>query len=211
MWVGLTVPQNKEARFYQLLFWPAYLAFSYYASLLVSRYGWKIIVPLVLVLVVYAYSSFVFVSAEATVHPTEEVVDYAVSHGNGNIGMLSETGYAYSSVFIFREAQLDPERTRFFFRPCAFENMTSGEIRDFAEENSIEWFLVVRRGDPVVIYEGNLKNLPDNIVLEKTFGEVELYRVKGFTPSSKVPCNRVCLTGEELCPSHSSPFDVLNS
>lgn len=207
-WIGLSVPQNKEPRFYQWLFLPAYFAFSFYAIRLVERYRLKAILPIAALIALYLFYSFSFVSSDMNYNHISDAEKFMRQNLAGNIAVLSEEGKTYSSEFIFLTAASDPLKERFVFRPCAFLNRSSDEMMQAISDNNVQYAAFLKSGDKSYI-GADINKINDNLIYEKTFGNIDVYSVKNFALREGQTCNYICLTGQKICVNNTSPFDLL--
>ncbi|MFZ3077698.1 MAG: glycosyltransferase family 39 protein [Candidatus Aenigmatarchaeota archaeon] len=208
-WIGLSIPQNKEPRFYQWLFLPAYFAFSFYAVKLIEKYRLKVILPIAALIAFYLFYSYSFVSADMNYNYIPDAEKFMQQNLTGNIAVLSEEGKTYSSEFIFLTAASDPLKEKFVFRPCAFFNMSSEEMMRTAADNSIQYVAFLKSGDESYIGSdiGKIKGI---LNYEKTFGDVDVYSVSNFSPKTGQICNYVCQLQQNICTNNRSPFDLLS-
>jgi len=206
-WVGLSIPQNKEPRFYQWLFLPAYFAFSFYAIKLIEKYRLKIALPIAALMALYLLYSFSFVSGEIGYNHISEAQKFMQQNLAGNIAVLSEEGKTYSSEFIFLTAASDPLKEKFVYRPCAFLNKSAEETKVIISDNNIQHVAFLKSGDKSYI-SADIGGINSILTYEKTFGNIEVYSVKNFSFRQKQVCNYVCLTGQKICTNSTSPFDL---
>lgn len=209
-WIGLGIPQNKEPRFYQWLFLPAYFAFSFYAIKLIEKYRLKAVLPIAMLIALYAFYSYSFVSAEVGYNHVPEAEKFMQQNLTGNIAVLSEEGKTYSSEFIFLTAASDARKEKFVYRPCAFLNKSAEEVERIINDNNIQYVAFLKSGDSSYIGGDVLDKTKNNLIYEKTFGGIDIYSVKNFSFQKKEICNYVCLTGQKICVNNASPFDLLN-
>ena len=125
---------------------------------------------------------------------------------NGNVAMISETSYKFSSAFTFYLARVDENKTIFFYRPCLFYNKTRGEILDLFEKNNVFYVIAIPK---IEGYE-NVKKINEILELVES-GPIELYKVKNFVQKQRKYCNYICLTEQEICTEYFSPYDVYES
>ncbi len=205
-WIGLSIPQNKEARFFQFIFLPAYIAFSYYV--LKFKNNVKIIAPAVILIVVYIAGSVMFVLSDIKHNSTADVVNFIGKNLKGNVAVISERGDIYSSEFIFLIASKDANKEKFVYRPCAFSGMKKDEILKYMKDNNIEYVIAVNKGTGDKTFFGyeNLEKIKNNLVFARNFGDIDVYKFKGFDYSKKKICNKICLTGQIICTNSTSPF-----
>jgi len=208
-WIGLSIPQNKEPRFYQWLFLPAYFAFLYYAVKLVEKYKLKAALPIAALIAVYLFYSFSFISNEVGYNHIPDAEKFMQQNLTGNIAVLSEEGKTYSSEFIFLTAASDARKEKFVFRPCAFLNKTADEIIQTINDNNIQYIAFLNDGDESYLGGGALDKIRNVLNYEKTFGNIDVYSVKNFSFRQKQICNYVCLTGQKICVNNASPLDLI--
>ncbi len=206
-WVGLGIPQNKEPRFYQWLFLPAYFAFSYYAVKLSGKYKLKAALPIAALAAVYLFYSYSFVSADIGYNHIPDAEKFMQQNLTGNIAVLSEEGKTYSSEFIFLTAAADAKKEKFVYRPCAFLNKTADGIMRIIRDNNIQYIAFLKSGDSSYFSGGNLEEISGILDYEKTFGNIDVYSVKNFSFQQRRICNYVCLTGQEICTSRASVLE----
>ncbi len=206
-WVGLSIPQNKEPRFYQWLFLPAYFAFSFYAVKLIGKYKLKIILPTAALIAVYLFYSYSFISAEVGYNHIPEAEKFMQQNLTGNIAVLSEEGKTYSSEFIFLTAAADEKKERFVYRPCAFLNRTSEEMMQTIRDNNIQYAVFLNKGGESYLGGDTLNKIKSGLNYEKSFGNVDVYSVKNFSPKDGQICNYICLTQQKICVDSTGIFD----
>ncbi len=203
-WIGLSIPQNKEPRFYQWLFLPAYFAFSFYAVNLIGRYKLKALLPIAALIVVYLFYSYAFISAEVGYNHIPEAEKFMQQNLTGNIAVLSEEGKTYSSEFIFLTAASDARKEKFVYRPCAFLNKSAEEIEQIIKDNNIQYAVFLNKGDGSYLGGDMLDKIRNGLNYEKTFGNIDVYSVKNFSFQKKEICNYICLTQQKICTNNTS-------
>lgn len=205
-WVGLSIPQNKEPRFYQWLFLPAYFAFSFYAAKLVGKYRLKAVLPIAALIALYLFYSYSFVSADMNYNYIPDAEKFMQQNLTGNIAVLSEDGKTYSSEFIFLTAASDSRKEKFVFRPCAFLNKSSEEAMQIINDNNIQYIAFLNKGDISYLGGDTLNKIRNELNYEKTFGNIDIYSVKNFSPKTGQICNYICLTQQKICTNNTSMF-----
>lgn len=144
-------------------------------------------------------------SLSTEVRPSQDIpkiVSEIYSGEKGNVAMFSERHDLYSSAFMFEFALLDRNKTLFFYRPCAFFNMSEDELLATLSSSGVRYIIAVP-GEPG--YE-NVERISSDLRLIRD-SPIEVYE---FLPYSEQEgyCNFVCLTKEKICTGYESPFDV---
>ncbi len=210
-WIGLSIPQNKEPRFFQYIFLPAYVAFSYYLFRFKNRM--ELFTPAILLIMLYLTGSVAFVSSDIKRNAVSDVVNFINTNISGNVAVISERGDIYSSEFIFLFAAADKNKTKFVYRPCAFDGMNKDEILNYMRKNNIEYVVAVNKGfdenDKSFYGYKNLEKIKNNLEFVKNFEDIDVYRVTNFTFVRGETCNKICLTNQIICTNNTSPFDML--
>ncbi len=205
-WIGLSIPQNKEPRFYQWLFLPAYFAFSFYAVKLVEKYRLKAALLIIALIAVCLFYSYSFISADMNYNHISDAEKFMQQNLTGNIAVLSEEGKTYSSEFIFLTAAADTGKEKFVYRPCAFLNKSSEEMMRIISDNNIQYAVFLNKGDESYLGGDALDKIRNELNYERTFGDIDIYSAKNFSFRQKEICNYVCLTGQKVCASGTSVF-----
>jgi|GEM_PF-3008306 len=207
-WIGLSVPQNKEPRFYQWLFLPAYFAFSFYAIKLIEKYKLKVVLPSAALIALYLLYSVSFISADMNYNHISDAEKFMQQNLTGNIAVLSEEGKTYSSEFIFLTAASDAGKEKFVFRPCAFLNKTPEEMTQIIKDNNIQYIVFLKGGDISYFATADINDIKSNLNYERTFGNINVYSVKNFSFRQGQICNYVCQLQQKICTNGRSPFDL---
>jgi hypothetical protein len=190
VYISLSLFQNKEMR-YSITYLPAFtLSLSYFIGKTIRGKKYYVGVLAILIISIFLIS---FYSLPRYHYPTEEIAEMVYNNSKGNVAFVSE-GNVYSSAFMFYLSKLDKNRTIMVYRPCVFDNITTGHMDEFLKENNIYYLILVENGYGI---ENFVKI--KNVTLEKQFDGTNLYRYDGFDGKGTKKCNYVCLTQEEIC------------
>lgn len=196
--VLLTLIPNKEIRFFQIFFLPAYLAAGFYLEKILSSkktHFWL----LPLFFIAYFAASLLFFMPTVQYYPAKEIAQEVFSKlpENANIGVFADADPLFSSAIMWYIRVLDNKKIA-IYRSCAFGNSSENALENIRKNNI-----------GTIIYQTwdtrpDLKGLKPYLNLEKTITEnnytTEIYNVKNFTAHNQENiCNYACLTGEKIC------------
>lgn len=197
-YVSLTLIPNKEPRFFQIFFLPAYLVAGLYLTRIKTA-GKQLFLPAFL-LSYSIISLFIFVPT-IQYYPSKEISQqtFSLLPKNANIALFSEADPLFSSVIIWNIRVLDEDKNIQIFRACIFDNKTKEEILQTLKENNIHT-IVYQTWNP----NPKINEIKNNIQLTSTITlnnfTTEIYTVKNFTAVKREKiCNYICLTREKVC------------
>jgi 4-amino-4-deoxy-L-arabinose transferase-like glycosyltransferase len=191
----LSLIPNKEPRFFQLFFLPAYVVAGFYLSNLKNT---KVLLMIAFLLIYFFVSLFQFIST-VQYYPSKEITKEVFEITRGNVALFSEADPLFSSVLMWHLRVLDKNISIAIYRACIFDNKTLDETISIMRENNIH-ILVYQTWD-----RRNIENIRPYLNLREgvTVNNLttEIYTVKNYSTQSTKKCNYVCLTREKICVS----------
>jgi hypothetical protein len=187
-YVLLSIIPNKEPRFATFFLFPCFATLAYYIT------KFRKLIPLIIS--AYLIFSFLWFISTIQFYPQREIAEFVLQ--GKSIAIFSEGDPFFSSVLMWYVRLNDKNLTKHVFRACNFVNMTKEELINTLKEKNVD-HIVFSTWAPVI----DPNKISDKIELMKVFEKnglkTEIYKFKEVKGESKVLCNKICLTGWEIC------------
>lgn len=168
----------------------------------------RLSIPLVMIsIVILSVSTWQFISASFYYNPDFVSVAKETLKSEGNIVVVAEPSWFYSSQFIFTLASLD-ENEKFVYRACSLSSTTPNSL---FSEYGVKYLIVPKPSDRDIDKIELIESLP-NLKLDKEFStdttNVFVYTYSD-TMSQKQYCNFICVLNTTVCTKYVRPVDAL--
>ncbi len=200
-----TVLSNKEPRYVIPMIPALLLPLSFF--IVSQRY--RISVPIIIFIsILLLFSTSQLISSAFYYNPDISGVVKQTLDSDGNVLVAAESGWFYSSQFIFKLASMDESASKFVYRPCSLSAMSLSEL------SSIHGIRYVILPEPVDRDLDKVAIVKSSSILntEKVFStsttNITLYTSNDYVPQKEY-CNFVCVLNTTVCSKYELPRDAL--
>ena len=203
-YVFFTILSNKEPRYMIPLIPTLIIPLSFFILSQKSKVSIALIIISVSILLI---STWQLISASFYYSPDFASIAKETLKLDGNILVVAEPSWFYSSQFIFTLASLD-ENEKFVYRACS---LSATSLDSLFSDYGVRYLIVPKPSDRGVDKIELIESLP-NLKLNKEFSTATtsvLIYTHNDNVSQKQYCNFICVLNTTICTEHIRPIDAL--